>query len=197
MNTIVRRLQHVSDTLIRDHRRWALIGGLAVSCHVDPRFTRDIDVAVAVDDDADAERLVASLVADGYRAVQAVEQEAVGRLATVRLEAFDLPDEDVVVDLMFASCGIEAEICSGAVTLEVLPGLSVPVASRGHLMAMKLLSVDDTRLQDALDLRALLHTAAPEDLAVTTDAIRLIAERGYHRGRDLEALLGRYRAKPS
>jgi hypothetical protein len=34
---------------------FALVGGLAVSVHVEPRFTRDIDLAVAVAGDAKAE----------------------------------------------------------------------------------------------------------------------------------------------
>lgn len=52
--------------LTRLDRRCALIGGLAVSVRAEPRFTRDIDLAVTVRDDADAERLVNSL-AGGWR----------------------------------------------------------------------------------------------------------------------------------
>jgi hypothetical protein len=43
--------------------RFALIGGLAVSARVEPRFTRDLDFAVAVEGDADAEALVGFLSA--------------------------------------------------------------------------------------------------------------------------------------
>ncbi len=39
---------------------WALVGGLAVSVHCEPRFTRDIDIAIALPDDGAAERLVSS-----------------------------------------------------------------------------------------------------------------------------------------
>lgn len=35
--------------------RWALIGGLAVSARTIPRFTKDLDFAVAVADDGEAE----------------------------------------------------------------------------------------------------------------------------------------------
>ena len=42
-------------------------------------------MAVVVTDDADAERLVHALSSAGYRVTTAIEQEAVGRLATVRL----------------------------------------------------------------------------------------------------------------
>lgn len=36
----------------------AVIGGLAVSARVEPRMTRDVDIAVAVADDAGAEEVV-------------------------------------------------------------------------------------------------------------------------------------------
>jgi hypothetical protein len=46
-------------------------------------MTRDIDVAVAVGDDRQAEKVVAALVARGYRVRALVEQESAGRLANV------------------------------------------------------------------------------------------------------------------
>ena len=57
-----------------------------MSARAEPRFTRDIDVAVMVDDDADGEGLVRSLLADRYRLLASIEQDQTGRLATVRLE---------------------------------------------------------------------------------------------------------------
>jgi hypothetical protein len=35
--------------------RWAVIGGLAVAFRAEPRFTKDVDLAVAVADDQEAE----------------------------------------------------------------------------------------------------------------------------------------------
>jgi len=57
-------------------RRWALVGGFAVSARTEPRFTRDADLAVRVTDDRDAEALVLALQDRGYRVLSAVEQEA-------------------------------------------------------------------------------------------------------------------------
>lgn len=42
-------------------RRFALVGGLAVSVRTEPRLTRDADLAVLVADDRDAEALAAAL----------------------------------------------------------------------------------------------------------------------------------------
>jgi tRNA nucleotidyltransferase (CCA-adding enzyme) len=59
---------------------WALVGGLAVSTWCDPRLTRDIDVAVFVSSDKDAERLVRDLQQRGYETIELIEQEATARL---------------------------------------------------------------------------------------------------------------------
>ena len=71
--------------------------------------------------------------------------------------------------------------------LEVLPGLEIPVARTGHLLALKVLSRDEARPQDAADIQALLRVLdAPErDRALA--AARLIASRGFARGKDVRA----------
>ena len=56
-----------------------------MSVRTEPRLTRDADLAVLVADYRDAEALVLSLEAHGWRVVTAIEQDAAGRLATVRL----------------------------------------------------------------------------------------------------------------
>jgi hypothetical protein len=100
---------------------------LAVSARVEPRFTRAIDLALAVADDADAEALVRVLVRSaGYRILASLEQEAARRLATVRLEAPGEGPEGVVVDLLLASSGIEHEMVRSAEVLELFPGAGSP-----------------------------------------------------------------------
>lgn len=87
---------------------YALVGGLAVSARAEPRLTRDVDLAVAVPDDKMAERQISALVGRGYAVTTIVEQTRTHRLATARL----VPPRGggLVVDLLFASCGIEGEI---------------------------------------------------------------------------------------
>lgn len=134
--------------------------------------------------EAAAERLVRELGSDGYRLLASIEQDAVGRLATVRLASST--GGDVVVDVLFASSGIEPEIARDAERIEILPGLTIPVARVGHLIAVKLLARDDvTRPQDQADLRALRDVADDADLDLARDGIELIMSRGYQRGRDL------------
>ncbi|MDQ3468331.1 MAG: hypothetical protein M3487_00920, partial [Actinomycetota bacterium] len=85
---------------------FALVGGLAVAVRAEPRLTRDADLAVSVHSDDEAEALVWQLVRRGYRTGAMGEQQATGRLATVRLTRAPR-ERDVVTDVLFASCGIE------------------------------------------------------------------------------------------
>ncbi len=160
----------------------ALIGGLAVSVRTEPRFTRDVDLVLAVDDDPGAERVLHSLLGRGLSVLAEIEQTDVGRIGIVRLNDAD----GQLIDLIFASSGIEAEIVEASQRIEIVPGFTMPVASTGHLIALKVLSQDDeSRPQDRADLRQLLAVAGPDDLAAAETAVLLITARGYGRDRDL------------
>jgi hypothetical protein len=166
---------------------FALVGGLAVSIRTEPRFTRDADLAVAVANDAEAESLVRHLTTLDYRVAAIVEQDAVGRLATVRLSRAS-QKKAPVIDLLFASSGIEPEIVTEAEPLELVSDLALGVARTGHLIALKVLARDDVRRPlDLADLRALLKIGSDVELTRARDALTLIAARGYHRGRNLIA----------
>ncbi|MDH3404786.1 MAG: nucleotidyl transferase AbiEii/AbiGii toxin family protein [Acidobacteriota bacterium] len=192
MNRLQTALRDIGRLLEQRRFDWALIGGLAVSVRAEPRFTRDVDLAVAVESDTQAERLVGDLRGAGYEILETVEQEATGRFATARLLPPGGDPGGVVVDLLFASSGIEPEVVASAESLEMLPGFRVPVAGLPELIALKLLARDDdTRPQDAADLAALTPLATAGELESTRKLVRLIEERGYHRGRDLIAELER------
>lgn len=183
LESAIRRL--VGD-LIAEKVDFALVGGLAVSVRAEPRLTRDVDLAVSVSDDSAAEEIVRDLAARGYRPDLVQEHER-GRLATVRLVN---PESPIVSDLLFASSGIEPEVVTAAEVLEVLPGFEIAVATLGHLIALKLLARDDrVRPADADDLRALAALAEEADWDVARSAVDLIHQRGYSRGRNLEAAL--------
>jgi len=197
MTDLERSLHAIVAALVQRQARYAVVGGLAVAVRAEPRLTRDADLAVAVVDDAEAERLVAGLRVDGYHAFAAVEHEQSGRLATVRLSR---PGDELgtVTDLLFASSGIEAEIVAEATAIEVLPGLTLPVATVGHLIVMKSLARDDRRRPaDADDLVGLAAIATDADWEQALHAAQLVIERGYARQRDLVALIEQLRANPT
>ena len=187
MTSLEAALRRIDRDLAHARLPFALVGGLAVSARTEPRFTRDADLAVAVASDAEVKALVHKLRTLGYRIESVLEQETAGRLATVRLAPSPTPRAPVI-DLLFASSGIEREVVAEAETLELLPRLPMRVAAAGHLIALKILSRDDDkRPQDLMDLRALLRVASSAELTRARHAISAITARGYHRGRDLTA----------
>lgn len=172
-----------SQLLTKLEVRFALVGGLAVGAWTTPRFTQDFDFAVDLSDDAEAESLIRRLHGEGYALIAMVEQESVGRLATARLLN---RQSQLVMDLLFASSGIEGEAATMACPLKVAGELEVPVAQPGHLIAMKVLSRDDERRpQDRLDLKRLLEKVGEDQMQLARTSLRLITERGYHRGKKL------------
>ncbi|MBI4603615.1 MAG: nucleotidyl transferase AbiEii/AbiGii toxin family protein [Planctomycetes bacterium] len=177
-------MRTVCQDLSTSGASFALVGGLAVSACTEPRFTKDVDLAVAVGGDREAQTLIKSLRARGYGIQAILEQEAVGRLATVRLTAPGV--SPLFVDILFASSGIEPEVVQASRPVEVIEGLTVRVASLPHLIALKVLSRDDVRRpQDRADLVALLGVAREADIAAAREALRTIHARGFHRGKDL------------
>lgn len=165
--------------------RFALVGGLAVSVWGEPRYTRDVDLAVGVDLDDEAERLIRELAARDYEIVTIIEQTRTNRLATARLRRSK--DRSVFIDLLFASSGIERELAAAAVLID-----DVPVGTVGHLLALKVLSESDRRLQDRIDIQELAKVATAADWRTAEAMVRLIKERGFHRGRALLTRLRRW-----
>ncbi|MBA4181020.1 MAG: hypothetical protein C0506_10570 [Anaerolinea sp.] len=123
-------------------------------------------MAVSVAGDKEAEAVVFGLISRGYKLVASLEQEVTGRLATVRLIPPLTNDAGVIVDLLFASCGIEPEVVAAATNENIARGVTGPVATVGYLIAMKTLSERDTRNQDRQDLIDLIRASSPADLEV-------------------------------
>jgi predicted nucleotidyltransferase len=185
-------LRRVTADLDERGIRWALVGGLAVGTRAEPRTTRDIDLAVAVQNDRQAEHLVGELRAIDYELRAIVEHDGLGRLATARLIA---PGKRVVVDLLFSSSGIEESVVREAERMEIIEGLEVLVARTGHLIALKLLARDDRhRPQDYDDLLALKARASEADWQLAELAVAAIMGTGAARGRDLAQLLDQLRS---
>lgn len=164
---------------------FALVGGLAVSVRSEVRFTRDVDLALAVVDDAEVDALVRDLSSAGYRPIALVQHEKLNRLATVRLES----PTGLLVDLLTASCGIEREVVHRATVVAFEGAGDILVASVEDLLAMKVLAVTPRRLQDRMDGVNLVLTNPAMDVGAVREALRLIAERGFDRDQDLDAKL--------
>ncbi len=190
-NPVIESLRRLAQDLTAIDAAWALIGGFAVSARAEPRFTRDVDVCVAVADDGAAEQIARALVDRGYVVATIIEHEERRRLSTVRLVS-PVPG-GVVVDLLFASSGIEPELVGSSESLELIPGLVAPVARAAALVVLKLLARDDqSRPQDAADLVALRPRLTLADEGEVHHLAELVMDRGYHRDRDLVGLATAY-----
>jgi hypothetical protein len=79
---------------------------------------------------------------------------------------------------------VSAGLWSEAESWEILPGLRVPLARTEHLIALKVLA---GRLKDRADAHLLLDHARPDSRGRVIEILELIRERGFHRGKDLQA----------
>jgi predicted nucleotidyltransferase len=182
---VERALAHVAEELRRRGYAFALIGGLGVSIRGEVRFTRDVDLAVHVGNDAEVEQLVRDLAMVGYAPLAVVEQDDTGRLATVRLRS----PSGVVVDLLAASSGIEEEVVARARDVAIEGAGPIPVARAEELLALKVLSMTEKRPQDRMDAEALVAANPGLDVGAVRALLALIVARGFHRGQDLGAKL--------
>ncbi len=190
-SNLVGTLRRAERDIQRLRLKWALVGGIAVSLRTAPRTTKDVDVVIAVADDTEAEKIGASFLQLGYQTFQHLEHRSTGRLSTLRLRPPPPASREVMVDLLLASSGIEPEIVAAATHIEILPGLQPPVASIGHLIAMKLLAAGPKRKRDYDDAYQLLQHASESDLATAREAIDLIERRGYSGEKNLQVELAR------
>lgn len=192
-------MMRLDETLVRAAslldelgKSYALVGGIAVSALASPRSTGDVDLAVAVAGDGDAESVVRSFASAGYEIASLLEQDETKRLAGVRVRD---SASGIDVDLLFAMSGVEPEIAATAQPVEVLPGVALPLATVGSLIVMKLLARDDRRRpMDADDLRSLAEMATDGDWTEAQRLADLVTARNAHRGRDLRASLSRLQA---
>jgi len=182
---IAARLSAVADDLDDIGRSWALVGGLALGVHARPRATLDADIALVVRDDADADRFAKALQARDYVVLEAGVHPTLGHFTAIRVVSPVRAGGRLVVDFMFATTGVEREIVASAERLAVTRDLTVPVATRGHLIAMKVLSEGKDRPQDSVDLQQLLQRATTADLDEARTALRMIREREHDCGKDL------------
>lgn len=177
--TRLERAARASIEILREQKApFALIGGIALGFRAAPRATQDVDFAVAINDAA-AERLVHAFQDSGFQIDAVLVNKRDRSLATVRVHD---PRTKVLVDLLISFCGIEREIVDGA-SLERWRDLVLPVVSRGHLIAMKLLA---NRKQDQADLENLLRALPEKDKRQAVRGVGQIMASLRGEGRDLK-----------
>jgi predicted nucleotidyltransferase len=168
--------------------RYCLVGGLAVSVRVGERTTKDIDFAISVASEKQAEDTIRYLLDCGLKLETLLEHKNSGLMSTVRLKYIDGPN--YFIDLLFSASGIEQEIVDLSSDVELLPGFYLPVATVPALLVMKLISADsERRPTDVADINLLVSSLTKEQDLSARELIKLVVSRGFNRGRDLEKML--------
>lgn len=155
MSFLFSELRRITSDLHQSGINWCLVGGLGTSVYIEPRTTKDIDVVVSVSGEVQADELKDFLLSRGYVSPQLLMHSSPTRRMGWRVFIPSAKEASIPLDILVTACGIESEIVASAFTIEILPGLSLPVASLGHLVAMKVLSQNSfNRLQNKGATRA-------------------------------------------
>lgn len=167
-----------------------MVGGIAVSFRAVERLTKDLDLAVSVENDTSAQRVVHGFSQLGYLIDDVFEHEVTERMATVRM--ISPGDNPMYVDLLFATSGIENEVVDSADEGHLFSNINVRVATVPSLIALKVLSARVSRMRDIVDLQSLFEVASPRDITEARRLLDLITKRGYNRNKDLQKDLDGY-----
>lgn len=182
---LVVELKNFISVLDNLKANYCLIGGLAVSVRSLERTTKDIDFVILVKNNIETENFVKLVRSFGYEIFSLLENKKKQEISTVRLSS---DNSNIVVDLLFNSCGIEKEIIDLATQTEIINSLFCKVASRSSLIAMKTLSSNnETRLQDVIDIQHLMKEATEAELKEAFELVKLIEKRGYSGEANLQA----------
>jgi hypothetical protein len=148
-------LLKITDCFERNQIDYALCGGLALSVHGYPRFTRDIDLLIR---DEDLERARTSLSKIGYDLEAGIFRFQVGTSQETHLFRVSRADgaELVTLDLLLVTPILE-EVWSDREVID-LEGQSLRLVSRAGLIKMKQLA---GRPQDLADIEALNRLENP------------------------------------
>lgn len=187
-------LARIVRELTEDRTRFALIGAIAVGIRAIERTTKDVDFTVSVDSDEQAEEIVYNLQKRGHYLHTLLEHKPSGAIAAARFVLADSKVTEPNLDLLFCHSGIEKEVVAAAESIQVV-GINLPVATRGHLIALKLLSESDLRNRDRDDLLNLIEQATLEDLTQASKAIKLIEGRGFNQGKNLQTTFDDFRTR--
>jgi hypothetical protein len=142
--------------------RFHLTGGITAVAYGEPRMTQDIDVVI----DYDAalghrESFLAALSQAGFHLEPATARNALE--AKLMFQVLDI-DQALKLDL-YPELAIPGEL-DRSVMAEVLPGVTLPIASRGDAALSKLIWAVKGSHKSRRDLRQILRNASHEESAL-------------------------------
>lgn len=147
-------LSRLCAELNRFQARYLVVGGFAIIQAGFPRFTGDIDLLIdpSLENEAKVFQALRSLP---DKAVDQLDAGDVARFTVVRVA------DEVLVDLMASSCGVDFEEAIRDAEFREIEGVRIPFASPRTLWRMKQ-TVREKDIPDRLFLRKLLGISAEQ-----------------------------------
>lgn len=142
-NPIYRVLDELSEFLAENKVRYALIGGLAVAVHGEPRATLDIDAVLDVDVEF-AIGILETLPSSGFRPFSDRVEEIV---RTGLLLPLEHKETRIRVDLSLGLSGFDREAIFTAQKLSI-GGCDIQVVGAEYLVVMKIVASRPRDLED-------------------------------------------------
>ena len=156
---VLATLRHLWRTLRRLDLSCALLGGLALAIWKHPRFTKDIDVLVALGN-TNSDDLLRNLVDAGFRAKRAGPFVEIDEMEFLQL-SYQPEDSfvEVQIDLLFARTRYQQEAIGRRIPVDSAElGFELDVLACEDLVIHKLLA---GRMIDLADSQALLRENRP------------------------------------
>ncbi len=129
--------------------RYLLVGGYALAAHGLPRFTKDIDVWVACEED-NAVRILSALTKFGFGSLGLTKEDLLDPRAVVQLG-----DPPLRIDLLTGISGVEFDAAHARHFVVKWEDLDIPVIDREDLIANKRATGRLRDLADVEDLKRL------------------------------------------
>ena len=150
------------EVLNRFGIRFHLTGGITAVAYGEPRMTQDLDFVVDYDAALrNREAFLSALVEAGFHLEPASARKALDN--KVMFQVLDI-EQALKLDL-YPEAAIPGEL-TRSVMAEVLPGVSLPIASRGDAALSKLIWAAKGSHKSRRDLRQILRNASSEESAV-------------------------------
>ncbi len=199
MNDLLSSLENLANHLYELNKPWALVGALASNEYTsEPRFTSDIDIMILIDTQDNVNNFLNDLSLIGYAILEISNHPDLEHVTSAKFLGLSSEHGRFFIDLIFQSTEVEHEITANAISTEILPGLTIPIAKKSHLIAMKLLAIVspersiEKTMTDKADLIGLLKTTSKEELKEARTMADLINERYTLPIRNLNRALDRF-----
>jgi len=168
MNRNLTALKEVAAFLKGRNLKYALIGGLAVGCRGQARFTKDVDISCWVD------------LGDELAFINAVLEKFSARMEDAAAFAISFrtlvieASNGVPIDLALACFPFEEEMLSRATSVKIQAGLAINVLTAEDLILTKAMA---GRSQDWIDIQGIYDRCGPDlDNAAIESRVLAVAE---------------------